>query len=204
MNDNDNEQGDRLPNAPPASLERQGANHPMAVSDALEKTADETADAVTHSDEAEIERLLAELAPDDVERSALREAHRQLEKDLLRLADPLPPTHFLSSVMARVEAEPRRITGNEVRSAVAIALVGLLASGASFVLSGASPNGLALRLAQSFVGLRELIVGFGSALSVLWRTAGLPLSILLAAVVMLALVGLRRMVGAPLEAKVVS
>ena len=44
----------------------------------------------------ELEAMLAELAPTEAERATLLEEHRQLEKDLLRLGDPLPPPDFLS------------------------------------------------------------------------------------------------------------
>ncbi len=37
-------------------------------------------------DAVELEQLLADVAPDERQRGAIREAHRQLEKDLLRLA----------------------------------------------------------------------------------------------------------------------
>ncbi|MDX2012806.1 MAG: hypothetical protein SFW67_21590 [Myxococcaceae bacterium] len=156
-----------------------------------------------NDDEAELARLLAEAAPDPLEREALAEAHRQLEKDLLRLADPLPPADFVSSVMAKVEAEPRRVSAAEVRSAVLIAVVGLAASALAFVRSGASADGVALQLAQALVATREVLVGFGSGLAAVWRTAGLPLSVALAVVVMVTLVGLRRLV-APENSKVVA
>jgi hypothetical protein len=156
-----------------------------------------------NDDERELERLLAEAAPDDALRDELREAHRQLEKDLLRLADPLPPADFLSKVMAKVEAEPRRMSGSEVRSAVIIALGALAASAVAFVSSGASADGVAVSFARTVLGAREVAVGFESGLAAIWRTAGLPLSVSLAVVVMVSLVGFRRLV-APVNAKVVS
>lgn len=157
----------------------------------------------TPDDEAALERLLAEVAPDEAAREAVREAHRQLEKDLLRLADPLPPADFLTQVMARVEAEPRRVSASELGTAAVITLVALAASAVAFVASGASPDGLALSVARSVVSAREVLVGFGSALAAVWRTAGLPLSVMLAVLVMVTLVGLRRLV-APVNAKAVS
>ncbi|MBL8921606.1 MAG: hypothetical protein JNJ54_22285 [Myxococcaceae bacterium] len=156
-----------------------------------------------NDEELELERLLAESAPDERDRETLREAHRQLEKDLLRLADPLPPPDFLTQVMAKVEAEPRRMSASEIRSAIVIALSALAASAAAFVSSGASADGLAVSFAQTFVAARELLVGFGSGLAAVWRTAGLPLSVMLAVVVMVTLMGFRRLV-APVNAKVVS
>ncbi|MCU0697000.1 MAG: hypothetical protein MUC96_10755 [Myxococcaceae bacterium] len=156
-----------------------------------------------NDDEAELARLLAEAAPDPLEREALAESHRQLEKDLLRLADPLPPADFVAAVMAKVEAEPQRVSAGEVRSAVLIAVVGLAASAMAFLRSGASADGVALEFAQGLVAAREVLVGFGSGLAAVWRTAGLPLSVTLAVVVMVTLVGLRRLV-APENSKVVA
>lgn len=150
----------------------------------------------------ELERLLAESAADPLERDLLREAHRQLEKDLLRLADPLPPPDFVKAVMAKVEAEPQRVSASEVRSAVLITLASLIASAVAFVSSGASPSGVAVSVAQTFVSARELAVGFGSGLAAVWRTAGLPLSVVMALVVMVSLVGFRRLLVQ--NAKVVS
>ena len=43
---------------------------------------------MSEMNDPELEALLAELAPSDEERVTLLEEHRQLEKDLLRLADP--------------------------------------------------------------------------------------------------------------------
>lgn len=156
-----------------------------------------------NDDEQELERLLAESAPDEASREALREAHRQLEKDLLRLADPLPPPDFLSQVMAKVEAEPKRVSATEIRSAVVIALGALAASVVAFVSSGASADGVAVSFAQTFVSAREVLVGFVSGLAAVWRTAGLPLSVMFAVVVMVTLLGFRRLV-APVNAKAVS
>lgn len=156
-----------------------------------------------NDDDAELERLLAEVSPDAPGRDAVREAHRQLEKDLLRLADPLPPADFLSKVMAKVEAEPRRVSSTEIRSAVMITFAALLASVAAFVSSGASADGVAVSLARTFVSAREVLVGFGSGLAAVWRTAGLPLSVMLAILVMVTLVGFRRFLS-PVNAKAVS
>lgn len=155
--------------------------------------------------DTELEALLAELAPTEAERVALLEEHRQLEKDLLRLADPLPPPDFLAQVMTRVaEAPARPLSRADVWSAVAIigatmalALVALLASG------GLVSGGFGLALASLVVKLREALVASGSALHALWTTAALPtvlgLSLLLAAT----LTAFRRLVQ-PAPLKVVS
>ncbi len=168
-----------------------------------ERNKSQAPDAETNAEDLELERLFADTAHDEAELALLKEAHRQLEKDLLRLADPLPPGDFVSSVMAKVEAQPKRVPVSEIVSAVLIAVGALAASAIAFVSSGASPDGVAVSFAQAFVSAREVLVGCGSALSAVWRTAGLPLSIMLGMVVMAALVGFRRLV-APVNAKVVS
>jgi hypothetical protein len=155
--------------------------------------------------DTELEALLAELAPTAAERATLLEEHRQLEKDLLRLADPLPPPDFLAKVMNRVaEAPARPLSRADIWSAIAIigvtvslAIVALLASG------GGAWSGFGLALASVVVKLREALVAAGSALLALWTTAALPtvlgLSLLLAAT----LTAFRRLVQ-PASLKVVS
>ena len=60
----------------------------------------------TDWNDPELNALLAELADSDEARDELIEEHRQLEKDLLRLVDPLPPHDFVQSVMKKVAATP--------------------------------------------------------------------------------------------------
>ena len=150
----------------------------------------------------ELEALLAELAPTESERVFLLEEHRQLEKDLLRLADPLPPPDFLANVMSRVaEAPARPLSRTDVWSAVAIIGVTMSLAVIALLVSGGVTGGFGLALASMVVKLREALVASGSALLALWTTAALPtvvgLSLLLAAT----LTAFRRLVQpAPLKA----
>jgi hypothetical protein len=155
--------------------------------------------------DTELEALLAELAPTEAERTALLEEHRQLEKDLLRLADPLPPPDFLAKVMVRVaEAPARPVSAVDVWSAVAIVAVTLvLAVGALLVSGGASSGGFGLALASLVVQLRESLVAIGSALLALWTTAALPMVVGLSLMLVATLTALRRF-AQPSAAKVVS
>jgi|APLak6261678615_1056124.scaffolds.fasta_scaffold11692_2 hypothetical protein len=155
--------------------------------------------------DTELEALLAELAPTEAERTALLEEHRQLEKDLLRLADPLPPPDFLAKVMVRVaEAPARPVSAADVWSAVAIVAVTLvLAVGALLVSGGASSGGFGLALASLVVQLRESLVAIGSALLALWTTAALPMVVGLSLMLVATLTALRRF-AQPSAAKVVS
>ena len=152
----------------------------------------------------ELEALLAELAPTEAERVFLLEEHRQLEKDLLRLADPLPPPDFLASVMSRVaEAPARPLSRADVWSAVAIVGVTMSLAVIALLVSGGVTGGFGLALASLVVKLREALVASGSALLALWTTAALPtvlgLSLLLAAT----LTAFRRLVQ-PAHVKAVS
>ena len=152
----------------------------------------------------ELEALLAELAPTESERVFLLEEHRQLEKDLLRLADPLPPPDFLANVMSRVaEAPARPLSRTDVWSAVAIIGVTMSLAVIALLVSGGVTGGFGLALASMVVKLREALVASGSALLALWTTAALPtvvgLSLLLAAT----LTAFRRLVQ-PAHVKAVS
>ncbi len=150
----------------------------------------------------ELEALLAQLAPTEAERVFLLEEHRQLEKDLLRLADPLPPPDFLANVMSRVaEAPARPLSRADVWSAVAIVGVTMSLAVLALLVSGGVTGGFGLALASMVVKLREGLVASGSALLALWTTAALPtvvgLSLLLAAT----LTAFRRLVQpAPVKA----
>lgn len=154
--------------------------------------------------DTELEALLSELAPTEAKRATLLEEHRQLEKDLLRLADPLPPPDFLARVMSRVaEAPARPLSRADVWSAVAIVGVTLSLAVIALLVSGGSTGAFGLALASLVVKLREGLVATGTALSALWATAALPtvlgLSLLLAAT----LTAFRRLVQ-PAQVKVVS
>ncbi len=154
--------------------------------------------------DAELEAMLRELAPDDASRVLLLEEHRQLEKDLLRLADPLPPPDFLAKVMTRVAQAPARpVSKADVWSAVAIVAVTLCLAVAAILVSGGATGGFGLALASLVVKLREGLVAMGSALVALWTTAALPTVVALSLFLAAALTALRRFVQ-PTAAKVVS
>jgi hypothetical protein len=154
--------------------------------------------------DAELEALLAELAPDPTERATLLEEHRQLEKDLLRLADPLPPPDLLAKVMVRVAAAPvRPLSKADVWSAVAIVGVTLALAVTALLASGGVTGGFGLALASLVVKLREGLVAAGSGLMALWSTAALPLAVGLTLVLVASLTAYRRFVQ-PVTAKAVS
>lgn len=153
-------------------------------------------------DDDEVEALLRAMAPDEAERAALVEAHRQLEKDLLRLSDPPPPPDFVGQVMARVAAAPPRVTRREVGTGVGI-LMGAVALAVSALASGGGLGGLGVSVARLVVGVHDGLVAVGSGLTALWATAALPVVAALAAVLVVSLAALQRSLQST-TAKVIS
>jgi len=147
------------------------------------------------NEERELALLLGDLAPTDEARLALLEEHRQLEKDLFRLGDPLPPPNFVHQVLARVEARPVAVRV-EVVSAAAIlaAALAVAATGIAWTGVGASAG---VELAQFAVAARELAVGLGSGLGALWRTAAGPMVAVLSMMLVAMLATLRRLAVLP-------
>lgn len=149
-------------------------------------------------DDRDLEALLAELAPGEAERAALREEHRQLEKDLARLADPLPPADFVTQVMARVAAAPARaITRGEAWRAAGVVTACLLLALVLFLGSGGAVGAVGLAVASAVLRLREGLVAVGSGLLAVWTTAALPLVAALSLMLVATLAALRRLAGAP-------
>jgi hypothetical protein len=142
----------------------------------------------------QLEVLFAQLAPECDERAALKEAHRLLEHDLSRLADPLPPADFLQNVMARVASAPVPAPAqSEVLTAAAIVAVTLGLAAVAYVSTGTVKSDVGLAVAQFVIGVRETIVAMGSALAALWRTAAVPMVAALGMVLLLSLLGLKRL-----------
>lgn len=156
-------------------------------------------------EELELEQLLKELASTDEERAQLLEEHRQLEKDLLRLADPMPPPDFVHAVMAKVAVAPARAPAKS-EIAIALVIVAAALTASVFAFSTTSDIGLVgLQFTRLLLQLRDTVVGLGSALAALWRTAALPLTIGLGASLAACLVALKRVLhNSLIEAKVVS
>jgi len=159
---------------------------------------------MSEMNDPELEALLSELAPTEAERATLLEEHRQLEKDLLRLADPLPPPDFLAMVMTKVATAPARpVSRADVWSAVAIVGVTVSLAVVALLVSGGVGGGVGLALASLVVKLREGLVASGSALLALWTTAALPLVLGLSLLLAATLTAFRRLVQ-PASAKAVS
>ncbi len=106
--------------------------------------------------------------------AALVELHRQLEKDLLRLADPPPPPDFVHQVMARVQAQPVA-PAREVWTFAGI-LAGTVAALVMLVVFDAATAGVwGARLASFAVGVGDAVEMALRAGAVVWETAAVPL-----------------------------
>ncbi len=126
--------------------------------------------------------------------SGLLEEHRQLEKDLYRLADPLPPPDFVHRVMAKVAAAPVPIR-SELKIGLSILVFAVAGAVATFLLADGSLGSLGIGAARTLVGVHAFAVNVQSLLSILWKTAAIPTALSLSVVLMLSLVFLKRLAG---------
>ena len=128
------------------------------------------------------------------------EQHRQLEKDLLRISDPLPPPDFVQSVMARVQSAPVPVR-REVWTGLGILIAAVAAAVVLIVDSGAL--GLfGTELARFLLWSRSFLMAVPDALRAVWQTAGVPVTAAASVLLIFVLFGLRRLAGSPLEVKV--
>ncbi|MBN1203376.1 MAG: hypothetical protein JXB05_00440 [Myxococcaceae bacterium] len=126
--------------------------------------------------------------------SAILEEHRQLEKDLYRLADPLPPPTLVANVMARVATEPTPLR-RELWAGLSI-LVASLGVGLGLLISNDQAlSRLGTALAALFTDGKVLIQGLASGASAIWNTAAGPVAALLVVLLIVSLSGLKRLVG---------
>lgn len=123
--------------------------------------------------------------------SALLEEHRQLEKDLFRLADPLPPADLVARVMQRVAAEPLPVRA-EMRVGLSILAATLMAAVLSFVATRGPIGLLGVSAARAVLSWKNTLWAVNNAVHTAWSTTAIPLAISLSAVLFLSLVGLRR------------
>ncbi len=126
--------------------------------------------------------------------SAILEEHRQLEKDLYRIADPLPPTNFVNQVMARVAAQAVPMRTN-IATGLAIMVTTVGAGIFLLVQGGFGLAQVGTSTAAAFITAKSLWLGTAKTVSVLWTSAALPLTISLFAVLMICLYGLKRLAG---------
>lgn len=126
--------------------------------------------------------------------SAVMEEHRQLEKDLYRLADPLPPPSLVLNVMARVATEPPPLR-RELWAGLPI-LISSLAVGLWLLISNDQAlSRLGTALAAMFTDGKVLVQGLSNGASALWNTAAGPVAAILVFLLLVSLSGLKRLVG---------
>ncbi len=150
----------------------------------------------------ELETLMVGVAEHDADALAhlrncpdcafLAEEHRQLEKDLARLVDPLPPSDFVHSVMARVALAPAPVRV-ELRTGLSILAVTLMGATLAFVATHGSLGLLGTHAASAIVTWRNFFFGASEALAAVWSTAALPLVVAMAGLVVMSTLGVRRL-----------
>jgi len=126
--------------------------------------------------------------------AAVLEEHRELEKDLFKLQDPFPPANFVPQVMAKVAAAPVPASV-ELRTGFAILGSALALAFVIFVARGATAGQLGISVAHWAVELRAILVGLITGVAMAWKTAAVPVAAILAALLALSLVGLKKLAG---------
>ncbi len=159
-----------------------------------------------HLDCPDLESLftgLAESAPDARAHlktcpacAAIVEEHRQLEKDLLRLADPLPPPDFVQAVMAKVDAQPAPVR-REVWTGVGIFAASLVAVVLTFVLDANAAGEVGTAIASGVVNLRHALMALFHGVGTLWETSALPVTAVASVLLVFFLFGLRSLASEP-------
>jgi hypothetical protein len=125
---------------------------------------------------------------------AMLEEHRQLEKDLYRLADPLPPPTLVANVMARVATEPTPLR-RELWAGVPILLASLAVGLGLLITNDRALSRLGIALASLITDGKALLQGIASGANALWHTAAGPVAALLVLLLLVSLTGLKRLVG---------
>ncbi len=126
--------------------------------------------------------------------SAILEEHRQLEKDLFRLADPLPPPDFTQLVMARVAAQRAPMHVN-VAIGLAIAATAFGLGIFTLVSAGGGVSTVGALAGSALIAAKSFWVGTQKGVSLLWATEALPLAVSLFIVLLICLFALKRLVG---------
>ncbi|KFE70508.1 hypothetical protein [Hyalangium minutum] len=126
--------------------------------------------------------------------SAVLEEHRQLEKDLYRLADPLPPPTLVANVMARVATEPTPLR-RELWAGIPILAASLLVGLGLLITNDRALSRLGSALAALFTDGRVLLQGLSSGANAIWNTAAAPVAGILVLLLIVSLSGLKRLVG---------
>lgn len=133
--------------------------------------------------------------------AAILEEHRQLEKDLLRLSDPLPPPDFVQQVMAKVEAQPVPMR-REVWTGVGIFAAALVGIAAVVMQDAAMLGAFGTAVASVLTNLKAVVFAAVHGLGALWSHAALPTTVVASFMLMSVLVAVRRLAMGPKEVRV--
>jgi len=133
--------------------------------------------------------------------AAVLEEHRELEKDLFKLQDPFPPANFVPQVMAKVASAPVSASV-ELKTGFAILGTALALAFVILVARGATAGQLGISVAHWAVEVRAILVGLLNGVAMAWKTAAVPVAAILAALLALSLVGLKKLAGTDVPAKV--
>ena len=133
--------------------------------------------------------------------AAVLEEHRELEQELFRLQDPFPPANFVPQVMAKVAAAPVP-PSVELKTGFAIIGAALALAFVILVARGANAGQLGVSVAHWVVEMRAILIGLVRGISMAWKTAAVPLAATLAFLLALSLVGLKKLAGTDVPAKV--
>lgn len=126
--------------------------------------------------------------------AAILEEHRQLEKDLFRLVDPLPPADFTQKVMSKVASAPAPASA-ELKAGLSILVVSVSLFVTFLFTGGRSVGDVGVGLAHALLRAQAVVVAVGSALQALWGTAALPVIVAALLVLASSLYGLRKLAG---------
>lgn len=125
------------------------------------------------------------------------EEHRELERELFRLTDPMPPYHFVSLVMAKVRAQPAvRPTG--AWTGLSLIFVSLALAAVSFVAGHGRLGAVGTSLASSLLSVRAVVRPLVNAMDATWHFAAVPMAVCVSSLLIASLLGLRQL--APLTA----
>jgi predicted anti-sigma-YlaC factor YlaD len=133
--------------------------------------------------------------------AAVLAEHAELEKDLFRLQDPFPPANFVPQVMAKVAAAPVP-SSVELKTGFAILGSALALAFILVVARGATAGQLGISVAHWVVEGRAILLALMRGVAMAWKTAAIPLAATLAFLLALSLVGLKKLAGTDVPAKV--
>ncbi|MBX7114348.1 MAG: hypothetical protein K1X64_08465 [Myxococcaceae bacterium] len=141
----------------------------------------------------ELDQLLAELTPNEDDRAELLEAHRLLEHDLSRLADPAPPVDLVQRVMARVAEAPALAPGRQdAYVAFVIVSVAALLGTLALASQGVAAGAWGVWLTKGLTTVSAMVLSTETALAALWQNAALPTAVAAMGTSLVLVWGLRR------------